>query len=107
MKSRKKQDYLNVFEFLNSYIKLEPSYIVFDFEPAILAATKEIYRKTNLCGCIFHFGQSNWRQIQVKGLIKDYKEDVEFKSNVRKLLNLSFVPVTYIFRVFEDERKNQ
>ena len=50
---------------------------------------------------MFHFGQCIWRQIQNNGLQNKYQEDKCFYLNVKKLLALSFVPVSDVIKAFE------
>ena len=50
---------------------------------------------------MFHFGQCIWRKVQEFGLQKKYQEDKCFHLNVKKLLALSFVPVSDIINAFE------
>ena len=52
-------------------------------------------------GCLFHFGQSVWRQIQAKGLAKKYQGEENFRLSVKKLLALAFVPINDIFTGFD------
>ena len=51
-------------------------------------------------GCLFHFGQCIWHQIQSLGLRKKYLEDKSFHFNVKKLIALAFVPVSDVIKGF-------
>jgi hypothetical protein len=57
--------------------------------------------KSFTSGCLFHFGQCLWRQIQTLGLSKKYQEDKCFHLNVRKLMSLAFVPVVDVVKAFD------
>jgi hypothetical protein len=46
-----------------------------------------------IVGCLFHFGQCLWREIQSLGLQHKYTNDDNFRMNVKKLMGLAFVPV--------------
>ena len=43
-------------------------------------------------GCLFHFGQAVWRNVQSNGLSKKYSDDETFRLNVKKLIALAFAP---------------
>ena len=40
-------------------------------------------------GCLFHFGQCVWRQVQSKDLSRRSEEDEVFRLNVRRLVALA------------------
>lgn len=52
-------------------------------------------------GCLFHFSQSIWRQIQSKGLSTKYRDDEHFHLNVKKLIALAFVPLVDVVKGFD------
>jgi hypothetical protein len=47
-------------------------------------------------GCLFHFGQCLWREVQSLGLQDKYSNDDKFRMNVKKLKALAFVPVSNV-----------
>ena len=49
-------------------------------------------------GCLFHFSQCLWRQIRSLRLRKKYLEDKPFHLNVKKLIALSFIPVSDVIK---------
>ena len=49
-------------------------------------------------GCLFHFGQCVWRQVQALGLQTKYKA---FNLSVRKLIALAFLPIVDVVRAFD------
>ncbi|CAF1124278.1 unnamed protein product, partial [Didymodactylos carnosus] len=51
-------------------------------------------------GCLFHFGQCVWRQIQTQGLSMKYQHDEHFRLNVKKLIALAFVPIVDVVEGF-------
>ena len=51
-------------------------------------------------GCLFHFGQCVWRQVQALGLQIKYQEDKPFNLSVRKLIALAFLPIVDVVRAF-------
>ena len=50
---------------------------------------------------MFHFGQSVWRHVQSKGLSKKYQEDDDFRSNIKKLIALAYLPLDDIIKGFD------
>ena len=55
----------------------------------------------SLIGCLFHFGQSVWRHVQSKRLSKKYQEDDDFRSNIKKLIALAYLPLDDIIKGFD------
>ncbi|CAF3388797.1 unnamed protein product [Rotaria socialis] len=47
-------------------------------------------------GCLFHFSQVVWREVQSKGLITKYSANEFFRLNVKQLIALAFVPLDQI-----------
>jgi hypothetical protein len=54
-----------------------------------------------ISGCLFHFGQCIWRQIQHHGLQNKYKDDKLFHLNVKKLIALAFVPISDVIKAYD------
>lgn len=53
-------------------IHLNPKRIISDFEKTISTAAKEFFPSTSYKGCLFHFGQIIWRQVQKHHLVSKY-----------------------------------
>ena len=53
-------------------INFKPKQIVSDFERTIFLAAKEYFPETHFQGCLFHFGQNIWRQVQKSKLAAKY-----------------------------------
>ncbi|CAF2131900.1 unnamed protein product [Rotaria magnacalcarata] len=51
--------------------------------------------------CLFHFGQSVWRHVQNKGLSTKYKEDENFRPNVKMLTGLVYLPLSDVITGFD------
>jgi len=52
-------------------------------------------------GCLFHFNQCVWRNIQSKGLSTKYQDDETFRLNVKKLASLAFLPLNDVVAGFD------
>ncbi|CAF1122404.1 unnamed protein product [Brachionus calyciflorus] len=77
-------------------IKLDPNFIMSDFEHAILNAFKKAFPEADSKGCYFHFIQSLWKNIKDKHLAKDYKANDENKKWFDKVKSLAFLPPQYV-----------
>ena len=55
----------------------------------------------SLLGCLFHFGQCVWRHVQDNGLAKKYQEHDDFRSNIKKLIALAYLPLDDIIIGFD------
>ncbi|CAF3408991.1 unnamed protein product [Rotaria socialis] len=65
-----------------------------DFRPETILSDFE-------SGCLFHFGQCVWRQVQSKGLSAKYQEDENFRLNVKMLIGLAFLPLSDVITGFD------
>ena len=55
-----------------------------------------------MSGCLFHFGQCVWRQLQADGFSVAYNTDAKFAKRVKLLMALAFVPVADVATTFEE-----
>jgi hypothetical protein len=81
---------------------LNPATIMADFERASLNACAAVFPAARLTGCLFHLGQSLWRRVQEEQLTATYRDDEDFRLNVKMLLALSFVPCPNVVGAFEN-----
>ncbi|CAF3105054.1 unnamed protein product [Rotaria sp. Silwood2] len=112
-------DYNNFFQQLLLKYDHEPEPILVDFESATLKSTKSFFpdaiqivnflykilcqRKITFAiniGCLFHFGQCLWREMESLGLQNKYTDDDKFRMNVKKLMALAFVPVPDVLKAY-------
>ncbi|CAF3479708.1 unnamed protein product [Adineta steineri] len=54
-----------------------------------------------ISGCLFHFGQCIWHEVQPCGLQKKYNEDKFFLLSVKTLTAIAFLPIDDIVNTFE------
>ena len=102
MKNRRKETYIDIFRILIELKgRVAPNYLKTDFETASFSAFKEVYPETIISGCQFHLGQAIQRRIQSIGLIKTYKEDLNFKIFTKCLVALTYVNPNYVLPLFE------
>ena len=112
-------DYNQFFEQLFEQDNFQPESIMTDYEGGTIKSVKEMLPsvlhkgmfsatqrkekliKTFVIGCLFHFSQAVWRQVQNKGLATIYREDECFRLKVKKLIALAFVAVDDVTTAFD------
>ena len=77
MSGKRKADYTSVLTAVESYVDTSPSRVVLDFEVGMWEAIRDrdFFATSQLQGCLFHFTQCIWRQIQDEGMRQDYIND--------------------------------
>ena len=77
MSGKRKVDYTAVLSAPQNFLDTAPTHIVLDFEAGMWQAIRQhdFYATTRLQGCLFHFTQSIWKQIQNDVLRQDYLHD--------------------------------
>jgi hypothetical protein len=91
LKDKKESCYVCVFEYLKNFLSDSfPKNIIVDLEYALINAVEKVFPNTNIGLCLFHYGQSIWRNIQSKGLTCMYKENVDFRFKIKMILCLPF-----------------
>lgn len=76
-------------------IDLNPQFILTDFEQAVINYSKRQYPDTYCKGCLFHLGQSVWRQIQAYSFSKKYGENKKNLSIFYNYILFYFLNLTY------------
>lgn len=99
-KTKTLETYRQIFSILKEKEKINIPHLICDFEIGIVNAFMSIYPKSKVYGCIFHFGQIIWRQVQKFGQVIDYREDREYRNFIQKILLLSYVPTDFINHLF-------
>ncbi|XP_013196278.2 uncharacterized protein LOC132904299 [Amyelois transitella] len=95
--NKDKKTYDMIFELLQEYgvendLEFHPKICILDFEKAAIQSLKSNFENVILHGCHFHLGQILYRQVQQRGLTQRYASDIKFKTDVKCLLALSFLP---------------
>eukprot|EP00794_Sanderia_malayensis_P009509 gene9509-biopygen7850 len=87
MSRRKAKDYKAIFRGLLRNLSRVPSVekMVADFEKATWKAVKTVFPDVEVQGCVFHWTQAVWRQIQKRGLAGAYKDDRATRKYLGKL----------------------
>ncbi|CAM4830841.1 unnamed protein product [Rotaria magnacalcarata] len=98
---KKTTDYDHFFRRIMDEDDFDPETILSDFEAATIKSINSLFPNIVHKGCLFHFGQCIWRQIQSHGLQKKYQEDKSFHLGIKKLIALAFVPVLDVIKAFD------
>jgi hypothetical protein len=70
--------------------KLDPAYIVSDFELAAINAANEVFLDVRVSGCQFYLGQALQRKVKELELLQLYKTYNNVKKHVRALITLLY-----------------
>ncbi len=69
-----------------------PATVFIDFESAVINTVTQLFPEARIRGCLFHFAQAIWRNVQKAGLTVRYKDDEAFNRVVRRALALPLLP---------------
>ena len=75
--------------------------ITADYEAAMWQSVRGLLPNVRLVGCLFHYSQALYRQIQALGLQHSYQTDVGTKSLARCFMALPVLPPEHIPQVFQ------
>ena len=78
-----------------------PGRIMTDFEQSMIGAIAQVYPLTLQTGCLFHLSKSIYRRVQELGLSHQYLNDAEFRTNIKTISTLSFVPIADTIQPFD------
>ena len=67
-------------------------------------AVREVFPDARLKGCVFHWVQAVWRNVQHYGLVVSYRENEAVHKYIRQLMALPFLPAAHIQETFENLR---
>lgn len=81
-------------------IIFNPPNIMIDYELAAKQSWLQVFPIARMKGCMFHYGQANWRNIQSKGLSVAYNTDDEFAQWARLFFALPMIPLQYLQHFF-------
>ena len=80
---------------------VNPHSIMVDFEQAMIGATRNVYPLVPQKGCLFHLSKNIYRKVQDLGLSQLYLDDEQFRTNIRMIAALSFLPIEDTIQAFE------
>lgn len=117
MEKKNKAAYLSLFSlikqlFLEMGCCLKVSCIAKDFELAFSIALKNIFPSCSISYCMFHLSQAFIHWIAVNGFQVQFRNDENFKQEIRLLVALAYLPHNLIeegfnvtYETFSDDAK--
>ncbi|KAG0442780.1 hypothetical protein DMUE_0003 [Dictyocoela muelleri] len=79
--------------------------IIIDFEQAALNAFQIVFPQSKVFGCFFHFCQNMYKNVNTNKLSQNYKNDSEFRNDVKMMMSFSFLPPGLI-EIYSKEYEN-
>ncbi|KAG0440406.1 hypothetical protein DMUE_1774 [Dictyocoela muelleri] len=98
---KSEEKYLDVFLHLKDNNILKPKVVITDYEITSFSALKVFDNQIKSYGCLFHYGQCLWRNIQHHGLEVHYKNDPDVKKILNQFLNLPYFKVERMKDAYE------
>ena len=99
--NKRRVTYEEMFQHIKSFIgNATPTSINIDFEMAAINACRSEFPLSLLRCCFFHLCQNDFKKVQANNLSNLYNNDVAFRTNIRMILAVAFVPVYDMVRVF-------
>ena len=80
---------------------VNPHNIMVYFEQAMIGALRNVYPLVPQKGCLFHLSKNIYRKVQDLGLSQLYLDDEQFRTNIRMIASLSFLPIEDTIQAFE------
>ena len=68
----------------------------------MLSATDRVYPIVSQKGCLFYLCQNVYRRVQQEGLSHLYLNDDAFRTNIRMISAISFVPIADTIQAFDE-----
>lgn len=78
-----------------------PQSVMTDFEQAMISALGQEYPLVPRSGCLFHLSKNVYRKVQELGLSQRYVNNEDFRTNIKMITALAFVPVEDIIESFQ------
>ncbi|KAJ8037002.1 hypothetical protein HOLleu_17701 [Holothuria leucospilota] len=101
MSGKKKKDYRKVLKELQSLVPdRRVQQVTMDFERAMWTEFQRVFPDVTLQGCVFHWTQAVWCNVQNHGLQVAYTTDNDTHKYIRRLMALPFLPHEFIPEMF-------
>jgi hypothetical protein len=91
-----------MFQLVQNFVpEWNPTAFLSDYEIGAIEAIREIMPGINTYGCLFHFCQSIYRQIQMlPNLNALFRDDDDVKAKIKSLFSLAFLDVPFVYEHF-------
>jgi hypothetical protein len=98
LKNKSQRVYERMIDEINKNIDgiKSPTWILSDFEKAVMLAFKNKYPNSTIKGCFFHFSQALMKNIQDKGLITSYRTNEYVNKSLNLFKGLAFLPLQMV-----------
>lgn len=100
MKGRTELDYYILFSAIKSLKWNVPKYYIIDHENACMKSLKIQFPDIIIKLCLFHMGQSLYKQIQSLQLASEFNSSKNVRLCCKMLSSLAFVPIENVAEVF-------
>ena len=92
-------EFLTLIQILTKHVN--PHSITVDFEQAMIGALRNVYPLVPQKGCLFHLSKNIYRKVQDLGLLQLNLDDEQFRTNIRMIAAISFLPIEDTIQEFE------
>ena len=72
-----------------------------NFKQSMMGALDQVYYVVPQKGCLFHLSKNVYKRVQNEGMLQLYMNDEEFRTNIRMISTLSFVPIADTIQAFD------
>ncbi|XP_052124774.1 uncharacterized protein LOC127749675 [Frankliniella occidentalis] len=109
LENKTRRTYEKLFDVLKTEVRrrlrkdLQPEYVSTDYEQGAISAVRTAFPDAELCACLFHLGQTFFRQVQAAGLAIVYRaeESEGMRADFHALIAIAFVPVDDVEDAFD------
>ena len=81
--------------------QVNPQSVMIDFEQSMIGALDRVYPAVPQKGCLFHLSKNIYKRVHQEGLSQLYMNDDVFRTNIRMISALSFVPIADTVQAFD------
>ena len=80
---------------------IDPASMNMDYERAAINSANTVFAGSEVSGCFFHLSQNIYKRVQNNGLVNMYRDDENFRTNVKMIGAIAFVPLADVVDTFE------
>lgn len=100
LKTKTTSIYTKCFQLCDEIVKLNPLYVISDYEKSLCNAISSFFTSATHKGCFFHFCQTIFRRIQTTGMLAIYKNKEVGGLFLRQCMLLGFLPSDRVRSVY-------